>query len=127
MIIGSKKSFAFEIGEKISARQIVVDIWALNNLLTDFDNLVYTPQFVFSIEKELEIIKSRKIPKGFIALHWGPTTDSLIARFTLRNYEDIQINFKHDNGKKISISVKLAELIQIYEQCINELKTTIQS
>ena len=124
MLIGSKKSFAFEIGENVSAQQSVVDIWALNNLLTDLDNLVYSPQFVSSIENELEVIKSRRIPNWYAALHWGPTTDSFIARFTLRNYEDIQINFKHDNGKKFSIGIKLAELIQIYEQCINELKKT---
>lgn len=124
MVIGNKNSFAFLFGRKLNAEQRDVDIWVNNMLLTDFDNLIYTPQFIVSVQDELEILRSRKIPRWYSALHWGPTTDDISGRFTIRNSEDIQLHCKHRSGRKVTLDIKIKDLISIYEKCINELEIT---
>ena len=124
MVIGNQENFAFVLGKQKNNEQRVIDIWVKNTLLTDFDNLVHIPQFIESIHQELEIINSRKIPKWHSALNWGPTTDDFVGEFTVRNFEDIQFHCKNTNGKKITLNIKINELVLNFEHCINELEKT---
>ena len=121
MIIGYKERFAFSLGKQLNEEQRVVDIFVRNLHLTDFDNLVYIPQFIATIQDDIELIESKKIPKEYSALFWGPTTDDVSCRLTIRNSEDIQLHCKHRSGRKVTLNIKTIELVELYKNCIYEL------
>lgn len=59
-IIGIKESFAFVIGNKTGKNMQEIDIWISGEQLTFFDNTAYLPQFVGSLESELDDLKKRQ-------------------------------------------------------------------
>ena len=83
MIIGSKQSIAFEVAEFDGSNMREVDIWVGGERVTYIDNLVYLPQFIASLKRELDCIESGDISDDYIALPLGPTTDDVSARFSI--------------------------------------------
>ena len=124
MEIGERDIFSFVIGKKIKPKQRYVDIWAGGVRLTYIDNLVYVPQFVTSVSREIEILSNKRLPKWYAALNWGPTTDDFVGRFTIRNSEEIQLHCKLGNGNKVTTNIVVKNLITIYSKCIDELEKT---
>jgi len=109
---GSKKSFCFVVGIEKSGDFREIDIWANNKHLTATDNMAYLPQFTASLARECEILKSTHIPRDYIFLNLGPTTDDFCARI-----EEVKglahISFILDN-EKFNIHVSISELRAIY-------------
>ncbi len=124
MEIGHRDTFSLVVGKKISPKQQYVDIWTGGVRLTYIDNLVYVPQFVTSVRREMEILKTRNLPKCYAALHWGPTTDDFVGRFKIRNSAEIQLHCKLDNGSKVTTNIAIEKLIAVYSQCLDELEKT---
>ncbi len=58
-IIGDKKVFAFEIGEKTSSQLQTVNIYIANRNICVDDNSVYIPQFINALWHTSEFLKNK--------------------------------------------------------------------
>jgi hypothetical protein len=120
MIIGSKQSIAFEVAEFDGSNMREVDIWVGGERVTYIDNLVYLPQFIASLKRELDCIESGDISDDYIALPLGPTTDDVSARFSIAGTE-IRLNCLLGNGNRANAALPVIEVIDYYNRCIEVL------
>ena len=120
MDIGSRTELAFSIGEKQSPDMQIVDIWVDSVFITYFDNSVYLPTFIGSLERELEDIENSAIDKDYVFFDHGPTTDDVSARAKLDG-DQIHINCDLGSGKVFKKTLPIQLIIDTYKKCINEL------
>ena len=120
MEIGSRSELCFSIGEKQPPDMQIVDIWLDSVLLTYYDNSVYLPTFIGSLERELEDIENGVVNLDYIFFDHGPTTDDVIARAKLVD-DQIYINCDLDKGESFSVKLPLNVFINTYKKCIKAL------
>lgn len=120
MIIGDKDRFAFEIGDVCDVNIQKVDIWVAGILVTYVDNLVYIPQFIASLERELVFIENGEISDDYIALQLGPTTDNISSRFSITDVK-LYVTCVLDSGNTIETSLPTKDMVTYYKTCISKL------
>ena len=120
MDIGSRTELAFSVGKKQPPDMQIVDIWLNSVLITYYDNSVYLPTFIGSLERELEDIENGVINLEYIFFDHGPTTDDVFARAKLVG-DQIYINCELDNGEAFSVKLPIDLIINTYKKCIKVL------
>ena len=120
MIIGNKQSIAFEVAEFDGSNMREVDIWVEGKLVTYIDNLVYLPQFIASLKRELDCIERGDITDEYIALPLGPTTDDVSAKFSIDG-KNINLNCLLGNGGRANAALPVTEVTDYYKRCIEVL------
>lgn len=120
MIIGNKQSIAFEVSEFDGSNMREVDIWVGGERVTYIDNLVYLPQFIASLKRELDCIESGDISDDYIALPLGPTTDYVSAKFSIDG-KVIKLNCLLGNGNRVNAVLPMIEVTDYYKRCIEVL------
>lgn len=116
----SNHVFSFKIGKRVEDNLYQIDIWLGDVLLTPIDNIAYLPQFIGSMEHELNQLQQREInPDGFF-LDLGPTTDDCSSRITLKG-EVAEITFELDEKNIYKLNIDVDELKSIYQGVINKL------
>lgn len=114
MILGNENNYAFKIENDENKNFKIVDIIAQNRYLSCDDNSVYLPQFISSVEQEIENLEKKNYAtyeknhehKSVVEIHklmmedeneemfslhrfmsWGPTTDNITAFLFVHNNE----------------------------------------
>lgn len=122
-MIGNKDTLAFVLGDKIDKELQNIDIWIANELVTFVDNTAYLPQFISSLESELDDLKSGNVDSDYIFLNLGPTLDDVSVRVELHGSQIfIKCCLYTDDGKIFSVKMNKNELMESYETCIKRLK-----
>jgi len=122
-IIGNKESFAFVLGKKTEEDIQQIDIWVSGELLTFVDNSAYLPQFISSLESELDDLKNGNVDSDYVFLNLGPTLDDVSARIEINGEQVfLKCHLYKGDGKIISLRINRDELIECYEACINSTK-----
>jgi hypothetical protein len=120
-VIGQKDSLHFIIGDQLEFNFQAVDIWFKDVLLTRIDNMAYLPQFINSMNEELNEIKLGKINPDSFFLDLGPTTDDCSSRIYLSG-DEAKVSFDLDEGVVLETKMLIAKLIELYTTVIMELK-----
>jgi hypothetical protein len=120
MDIGLRSDLSFSIGEKQPPDMQIVDIWLNSVLITYYDNSVYLPTFIGSLERELKDIENGLVNSDYIFFDHGPTTDDVIVRAKLVD-DQIYINCDLDNGESFSVKLPVNVFINTYKKCIKAL------
>jgi len=120
MDIGSRTELAFSIGEKQPPDMQIIDIWLDSILVTYYDNTVYLPAFIFSLEQELEDLEKGLINSDYVFFEHGPTTDDVVARAKIDG-DVLYLTCELDNSQTINVSLSLCDVISTYKECIKHL------
>ncbi len=122
-MIGNKDTLAFVLGNKNEKDLREVDIWIANELVTFIDNTAYLPQFISSLESELDDLKSGNVDSDYVFLNLGPTLDDVSVRVELDgSHIFIKCCLYINDGKIFSVKMNKDELMESYETCIKRLK-----
>lgn len=116
--IGHQDTLIFDLDHEQSSGLLRVDIWSGGVLLTPFDNKVFLPQFISSLERELKNIVSGK---DFIYFNHGPTTDDVVGNLDIK--DDIASLSFEVNGQTVEASMPITELVAVYGRVISELRS----
>jgi len=123
MDIGSRTELAFSIGEKQPPDMQIIDVWLDSILVTYYDNTVYLPAFIFSLEQELEDLERGLINSDYVFFEHGPATDDVVARAIIDG-DVLYLICELDNGQTINVSLSLCDVISTYKECIKLLSGT---
>lgn len=123
MIIGFKKLLAFEMVKTIDQNYSEVNIYQENTLLTDFDNTIYTSQFICSLDSDIKQISESQDKKTLNFMHYGPTTDSFYSSMEIGN-ETVKINTIFNATTKIKTIMDKKDVLSILANVKNILTKT---
>jgi len=124
MIIGNKEELAFIIGKKLNAEQCEVDIWLSNKHVTHFDNCVYLPQFISSLENEVTDIKDEKLNSDYVLFNFGPTTDDVSLRAKIID-DNINLICEFNENEFVEITIQKIMMLNLYHQTIEALRSRV--
>ena len=120
--IGNKNKLAFVVENSLKNGLLEVNIWVNNELITYIDNMAYLPQFIASLEREYNCIENKEINENYVFFNFGATTDAVEARAIIEK-ENIKLSCKLNNGKTINTLLPVSQLVSIYKETINKLKS----
>jgi hypothetical protein len=121
MDIGDKSKIAFTIGDRASQDLRVVNVYVGDELVTYYDNTVYVPQFVYSIESEALDLEKSNVSNEYFFLNWGPTTDDVSARGVLEG-GNLKLTCELRNGKLIMVTIPIEYMVSVYRKVASELR-----
>ena len=120
--ISNKNELAFVVDNSLKNGLLEVNIWVNNELVTYIDNMAYLPQFIASLEREINCIENKEINENYVFFNFGATTDDVEARAIIEK-ENIKLSCKLNNGKTINTLLPFNQLVSIYKETINKLKS----
>ena len=121
MNISDNSKIGFSIGEKTSRDLRVVDVYVGGELVTYYDNTVYVPQFIHSVETEASNIEVGNLSSEYFFLDWGPTTDDVSARGQVAN-DNLKLSCELRNGKFIEVTLPIEYVVSVYREAASELR-----
>ena len=121
MVIGDKSKVAFIVGRRTSRDLRVVDIYVGNILVTYYDHTAYVPQFVHSIECDIDDLVGKKIDHSDRFMDWGPTTDDSYVKGVVEG-ANITLICRLVSGEFVIVEMPTQQLIETYQSVAKELR-----
>ncbi len=121
---GSREKFSIEVGIQVDISLWEVDIWAGNQHLTHLDNIVYLPQFLYSLECEVILIRNKDtaIEEPCIFFQHGPTTDDASGSIKLSG-DNVDLTFElYETDELVNVVMSNSELCDVMEKACRYLK-----